>query len=291
VRRLVAGAICVAVIVAAYVAASVALIGNPPPAEQRFTRPAETGETLQVYAEVLSFDPMRDALDVRLDFATASSQLGSRFAGVADRDMTVQVADGDVDRQITLRRGEVMAPVPATISIRRGRIDAYPFDRYKIQLVIDAHEAGGPPAARPVPLRVTIWSRLASWDIRMAQAERPISPSAIDLDILVRRSGTIRFFAVTLYAAMALIGCAGIMIGLLIVTRVRRADTTMAGVLSAMTFSLPALRNVLPGAPPLGIWADSLVFLWAEVAVVVGLTLVVITWARHGEVGSRSDAP
>ena len=61
----------------------------------------------------------------------------------------------------------------------------------------------------------------------------------------------------------------------------------MAAVLSAMTFSLPALRNVLPGAPPLGIRADSLVFLWAEVAVVVGLTLVVITWARHGEVAPR----
>jgi hypothetical protein len=49
-----------------------------------------------------------------------------------------------------------------------------------------------------------------------------------------------------------------------------------------MVFSLPALRNVMPGGPPLGVRADSLVFLWSELAVVTGLALVVATWARRG---------
>ena len=65
----------------------------------------------------------------------------------------------------------------------------------------------------------------------------------------------------TLYTAMALMGCAGIAIGGLTFLRIRRLDTTLAAVLSAMTFSLPALRNIMPGTPPLGVlptaWCSS----------------------------------
>jgi hypothetical protein len=47
-----------------------------------------------------------------------------------------------------------------------------------------------------------------------------------------------------------------------------------------MIFALPSMRNIMPGAPPLGVHADSIVFLWAEVAVVIGLVLVISAWAR-----------
>jgi hypothetical protein len=131
-----------------------------------------------------------------------------------------------------------------------------------------------------VPLRVVVWDRLANWDIEMVQAEKPLMPAGIDLKIDVRRPDQIRFFAVTLYIAMGLMGCMGIAIGVLLSLGVRRMDTTLAAVLSAMVFALPSMRNILPGAPPLGVRADSIVFLWAEVAVVIGLVLVVTAWGR-----------
>jgi hypothetical protein len=49
-----------------------------------------------------------------------------------------------------------------------------------------------------------------------------------------------------------------------------------------MVFAVPALRGALPGVPPLGGHADVLVFVWVELAVILGLTLFVITWARRG---------
>jgi hypothetical protein len=49
-----------------------------------------------------------------------------------------------------------------------------------------------------------------------------------------------------------------------------------------MVISVPALRSVLPGAPPLGVGADDLVFLWVELAVILGLTLFVAAWALKG---------
>jgi hypothetical protein len=54
------------------------------------------------------------------------------------------------------------------------------------------------------------------------------------------------------------------------------------GALAAMIFSIPALRGLMPGAPPFGVDADVLVLVWVQLAVILGLTLFVITWvSRH----------
>jgi len=63
---------------------------------------------------------------------------------------------------------------------------------------------------------------------------------------------------------------------------VRPAETGLMGSLAALAFALPALRDALPGSPPLGVDADMWVFLWAELAVVLSLGLVVFKWARAG---------
>ena len=62
----------------------------------------------------------------------------------------------------------------------------------------------------------------------------------------------------------------------------RRAEATLIGALAAVAFALPVLRNALPGAPPLGVRADMFVFLWTELAAVIGLGLVCFSWARAG---------
>ena len=38
----------------------------------------------------------------------------------------------------------------------------------------------------------------------------------------------------------------------------------------------------LPGSPPLGVEADMWVFLWAELAAVLALALLVFKWAKAG---------
>jgi Domain of unknown function (DUF4436) len=63
---------------------------------------------------------------------------------------------------------------------------------------------------------------------------------------------------------------------------VRKPEATLMGALAGVVFALPALRNALPGAAPLGVNADIFVFLWAELAAVLAVTLLIATWARSG---------
>jgi Domain of unknown function (DUF4436) len=63
-------------------------------------------------------------------------------------------------------------------------------------------------------------------------------------------------------------------------TDVRPAETGLIGSLAAIAFALPVLRNALPGSPPLGVQADMWVFLWAELAAVLALALVLFKWAN-----------
>jgi uncharacterized protein DUF4436 len=49
-----------------------------------------------------------------------------------------------------------------------------------------------------------------------------------------------------------------------------------------MVFSIAILRNILPGTPPIGVTADLVIFLWAEIAVIAGLCLLVTAWVKRG---------
>ena len=73
-----------------------------------------------------------------------------------------------------------------------------------------------------------------------------------------------------------------LIIGSLVFLGVRKIEPTLVSALGAIIFALPALRNAIPGAPPLGVRADVLVFFWAELGAVIGLCLFIAAWAREG---------
>jgi hypothetical protein len=58
----------------------------------------------------------------------------------------------------------------------------------------------------------------------------------------------------------------------------------MAGWLTGSLFAMPALRALLPGAPPLGSWIDILVFFWVEIATMISLATFVLFWIRQSTI-------
>jgi hypothetical protein len=144
-------------------------------------------------------------------------------------------------------------------------------------------EEATPPAneAKLLAAMVTVWEGVLGFHLRSTQ-HAGSSPGEVRLSLEIRRSGAFTLFAFAAYGAMIVLGCCAFAIGLVTFVDARRAEATLIGALAAIAFALPVLRNALPGAPPLGVRADMFVFLWTELAAVIGLGLVTLDWARTG---------
>jgi len=232
---------------------------------------------LDLTLNVLSVDPVREAINVRLEIVRPSESRSWTGSDPADaRSFVVRVDDRYLTYQMT---GEGSGARSVLEIALNGEINAYPLDRYTGRLSISAAKKGN---EAPQPIRLTVWPVVSNWNVGMSRSDTASeTPARIDLDVEVKRPMSFIVMAFAFYAAMALIGLSGLTIGTLVFLGVRPLQPTMTGALAAMIFSIPALRGIMPGAPPLGVHADALVFVWVQLAVIVGLTLFVITWASR----------
>ena len=258
-----------------YLAVFTVLYGVAPNTEREF-KEAGSGPPLNIYVSLVDMDPVREELLVHLDFATVEGPLGAHYPGVPPRDMTVHVGDGDSVQDITLEAGRSAAPVTLRVSLR-GSVGDYPWDRYDGRISVSTTAEEGAPQA----VRLIVWPVLSNWTIAAGRANLG-SASGVDVNLHITRPSSFVVIAIAVYTAMALVGLSGLTIGGLVFLGIRRLDATLTGTLAAMVFAVPALRGALPGVPPLGGHADVLVFVWVELAVILGLTLFVSTWARRG---------
>ena len=158
----------------------------PPATEQHFDQgQAAPGQGLNVYVDVQSFDPMRNALEVTFEFWTASASSGGQDLGAGP--VLVRVLNAGAERDFVLRRQDMAQPQSGFVNISRGTINPYPFDRYSADLRIEAHDGGNPAPGAPLPLRVTVWDRLAAWDIAVARNEQAANAAAIELRFAISR--------------------------------------------------------------------------------------------------------
>jgi len=259
-----------------YIGVFTLLYRVPPHTEQIFAE-SESASPLNIYITMVDMDPVREELTVHLDFATIVGPHGGHYPGVPPRNMVVHVGDGNSVQDINLQAQTSAAPITLRVWMR-GSVGDYPFDRYHGHISVSATPTA---EGAPQPVRLIVWPVMSNWKIAAEQADPPLS-SRIALDVQVTRPTPFIVIAIAVYTAMALVGLSGLTIGALIFLGVRRIETTLTGTLAAMVFAVPALRGSLPGVPPLGGHADVLVFVWVELAVILGLTLFVITWARRG---------
>ena len=131
-------------------------------------------------------------------------------------------------------------------------------------------------------MRVTVWEGVPAWYLSIENIRPAATTPELTLAFGVQRPRASVYFSCVIYGLMVLIALCSLVIGSL-TSRRQAPDRGNAhrcarrnGVRAAI------LRNVLPGAPPLGVIADVLVFLWAEIAVTIGLALFVTAWAWRG---------
>lgn len=252
------------------------------PSERRFETGPRAAQRLKIYVEPLSADPVNESMHIRIDAAPGRAMRGTR-PDAPDRNLTVILTSGDAVEVRMFRANERMEPTTIRADLTEGSIARYPLDRYRIALRVQAFEGigTGPGTGSPVAETVTVWEGMPGYHIRAKQAPEG-GGGGIGLRFDLRRADAQIFFALAAYGAMAVVACSALAISFLVFLGRRKVETTLVSALAALIFALPALRNALPGAPPLGVRADLAVFLWAELAAVMSLALFVLSWARQG---------
>jgi hypothetical protein len=250
------------------------------PVERDLGARGAAGPIPQIYIEPVSIDALNDTMQMRISFAPRGTLYGERLAPTERRLRLVITHDTAVE-ELWIETNTRPPTATFGVDLNEGSVADFPLDSYRANLRVRLFEDAIPAAdeAKPLAAKVTVWEGLLGFYLR--STEHPGSvPGEIRLSIEIRRSGAFTLFAFAAYGAMVVLGCSALAIGLITFIDARRAEATLIGAIAAIAFAMPVLRNALPGAPPLGVRADMFVFLWTEVAAVIGLALVTLDWAR-----------
>src|SRR5690606_35559079 len=104
------------------------------------------------------------------------------------------------------------------------------------------------------------------------------SDGTFDTDITIGRSFSTVAFAIVLTASLILMAVIALLVSISVLRRARDMELIFLGWIAGMLFAVPALRNFLPGQPPIGSWVDFLIVLWVVVSLIVSLALLVFAW-------------
>ena len=252
------------------------------PVERDLGAKSAVGPIPQIYIEPISIDALNATMQMRVTFAPSGLLYGERLAPTARRLRLVITHDKGVE-ELAVEADARPPTASFEVDLNGGSVADYPFDSYRADLRVQLLEDASPDIteARPLEAKVTVWEGVLGFHLRSAEHSGSV-PGEVKLSIEIRRGGALILFALGAYSAMVVLGCCALAIGLITFVDVRRAEATLIGAIAAIAFALPVLRNALPGEPPLGVRADMYVFLWSELAAVIGLARVTLDWARTG---------
>ncbi len=269
---------CLLVAATAYVALLVLLDMQVRTAEIAFGAGADTPDRLDIELELHEIDAVRREATLRVTVVPSETMRGAR-ASAPNTDFLLVLRIGDEVQDLAFPANQRMPTTDLRIDLEHGSILQYPFDRYDANMRWRAFRGTPTQRGAPIPIRLITYETSAAFDVPMREAKLS-SPGDVTVALNARRPVMIRWFASAILVSMVAVAISALAIGGLMFTRRRRVEAALLGALCAMMFAVPVMRNTLPGAPPLGVAADLLIFLWAEVSVVIGLMLGVASWAR-----------
>lgn len=275
--RLLAVGVCLLVLSAGYVLLLRHFNVSELPGERHFGAIVGAEPAGEVYLEPISIDALNDAMQMRA-YLSPSVTESKDVHGPPSRDLTLLVTHDKTVEEVKLAAADHIASSTFEIDLNDGTVAHYPLDAYRAQFGVQLLD--GKSSLR-LPVRVTMWEGVLGYNLHTTNAAQA-DPQDVELTTTIKRSGAFALFGLCAYAAMVVLGCCALVVGILTFTDVRQAEATLIGALAAIIFALPVLRNALPGSPPLGVEADMWVFLWAEIAAVLALALLVFKWAKTG---------
>lgn len=190
----------------------------------------------------------------------------------AKEDYSFDIVTDDGTKTVKIKGGDPMVTTQVPISIS-GEVSSYPNDVYSGDIEIDSD----------VPIQIDAESHIQAYTADMTLDDHS-KPTEMTVNFDFSRSRSIVIFAWFIYVLIACVALLALSVSIA-VARGAKFEFSMVGWIGALLFVLPAIRNSLPGQPPIGTIGDFAVFFWAEIIIVISLVTLLSTW--HG----RSKAP
>jgi uncharacterized membrane protein len=158
--------------------------------------------------------------------------------------------------------------VPISIS---GEVSSYPNDVYSGDIEIDSD----------VPLDIEAESHIQAYTADMSLDDHS-KPTEMTVNFDFSRSRSIVIFAWFIYGLIAAVSLLALSVAIG-VAKGMKFEFSMVGWIGALLFVLPAIRNSLPGQPPIGTIGDFAVFFWSEIIIVIALVTLILTWHQRSK--------
>jgi hypothetical protein len=239
---------------------------------------------LYIESDIFDLDPIRFEAVLQVTVRPGPELHGLRASAPAS-DIVLTIRSGDIVQDLVFPANQAMTTREIRVELEEGTIQRYPFDRYTTTVYWTARQGNLSERGPIIPIRMRSYATSPGFSAHLTDGRsnaRSTSFAGVALAIDATRPVLIRWFATMLYISMLVVGIGALVVGSLMLARIRRVEPPLLGALAGMMFAVPVIRNALPGGPPVGITADLMVFLWSEIAVVTGLSLGIISWARFG---------
>src|SRR5581483_2003047 len=235
-----------------------------------------------VDANVVSVDPNDNEMTMRLSFVPHGSFRSPVGTLSAPMDLII---NGTVDKgTIKFGAGEFMDPIDITLALD-GRVTRYQFDSYNVVFdvfFVRPNDVSNGQELFVAPTRLATRAAVHGFDLRVRDVSaRFHEPDFNFIRIRVERAASTLFFAVFIMVLMWALAIAGIAIATILTLVRHDIGPGVLGFLAALLFALPGIRQVLPGAPPLGALNDYLAFFWAEAIIAVTLSVLAVIFLRR----------
>ena len=236
---------------------------------------------------IVTIDPVN--LNAEKDRVSLNISLAAQGRGIVDannkliRATRILVTSSLGTQEVKYPAGEPLGKFESIIGID-GEQALYPFDSHLGVIGISAesfqlNNSGGQDSLGQVKVGVQPGGGVSGWDtINDYPAAMSVGAEG---SLSFSRSFSTRVFAVLMLVLVVLLSGVALFIGCMVFTNRRKAEVGLMAWAGAVLFALPLLRNYLPYAPPVGVAIDIYVYLWAIVAAVSAVTVLVFAWLRQ----------
>ena len=254
---------------------------------------------IAVGAKILSIDPVKGDVSLRLEFIPQGN-LVKEEDGTLAKTIKFDTESSNGKQEVTFEKGKRMHATEVVLNMYGDPVEDYPFDDYNADLYLqfitkpdkkkeekkdaNAEEPDKPKeteaeedAEDVVPHFLMFQPTLPSYAVTTAK-NKDSDEGYTSLTLAISRSSVVKLFSSFMLFLMWGITLAVAGLTFMVVIGGRKAEIAMFSFITALLFAFVAVRNNLPGAPPVGTWSDKLSFFWAVGILGLCLIAIVFTW-------------